>query len=314
MTMAASITDDGEHLSAELAAALRAGPFDRALDLAIRRRGLSLEAVQRRVALRGATVSQATLSYWRRGGRRPDGDRSLRAVRALEDSLGLPRAALERLLTPVRPRSPEDTAAGLANALDLSPAAIESCDGIDLVGNNRLSLMSLHQHVHIGPDRTERLVRTEIVATARVNGVDRWVSFFHPQDGEGHQPTVVGTRCCRPARARTDPDSELLAVELRFDYPLRSGETYVYSFDIGYEGPPPATDYSQYGLRTPARQLVLQVSFDPAQVPVRCYRYYKSPAGLSSIDGELPLGPSMTTHIAIPDAPPGVHGIRWEWE
>ncbi|SES48688.1 hypothetical protein SAMN04487818_12120 [Actinokineospora terrae] len=314
MTMAAPTTDDGEDLSAELAAALRAGPFDRALDLAIRRRGLSLEAVQRRVALRGATVSQATLSYWRRGGRRPDGDRSLRAVRALEDSLGLPRTALERLISPTRHRVAEDTAAGLASALDLTTAAIESCDGIDLAGNTRLALMSLHQHVHIGADRTEQRVRTEVVATARVNGVDRWVCFFHPQDGDGHHPTLRTTECCSPARVRTDPESELLAVELRFDYPLRAGDTYVYAYEIGYDGPPPPTDYAQYGLRTPARQLLIQVSFDRDQPPVRCYRYYKSPSGLSSNDTELPLGPSMTTHIAVPDAPPGVHGIRWEWD
>ncbi len=312
--MAASTTDDGADLSAELAAVLRTGPFDRALDLAIRRRGLSLEAVQRRIALRGATVSQATLSYWRRGGRRPDGDRSLRAVRALEDALGLPRAALERLIAPTRPRSTEDTAAGLATVLDLTPAAIESCDGIDLAGNARLALMSVHEHVHIGPDRTERLVRTEIVATARSNGVDRWVCFFHPQDGAGHEPTLLATESCRPGRLRRDPDSELLAVELAFDYPIRAGDTYVFAYEIGYTGPPPRTDYFQYGLRTPARQLLVQVTFDRTQPPVRCYRYYKSPTTPTPTEAELPLGLSMTTHIATPDAHPGVHGIRWEWE
>lgn len=60
-------------LSRQASAALRSGPFHRALDLTIRDRGLTLDTVHRRLAAHGAAVSLASLSYWRNGHRRPGG-------------------------------------------------------------------------------------------------------------------------------------------------------------------------------------------------------------------------------------------------
>ncbi|MEU5692836.1 helix-turn-helix transcriptional regulator [Actinosynnema sp. NPDC020468] len=306
-------------LPPELAAALRQGSFHDALDLAIRLRGLSLEAVQRRMSARGARVSQATLSYWRRGRRSPEGERSLRAVRALEDCLVLPRDALVRLIGPQRPRGRwighVPGTISLATALELEPTVLTSCDGIDLDGNNRLSIVSLHEHVRIDADRAERSVVSEMVVVSKADGVDRWVLFFHPQDRGDHRPTLVRTEGCRAGRVRTDPGSELLAVELRFDHPLRTGESYVFGYEIGYAGVPPQGDTIQYGLRTPARELLIQVSFDPATVPVRAYRFHRSRTDPDAAQGsELSIGVSATTHICVLDAPPGVHGIVWEWD
>ncbi|GLZ43448.1 helix-turn-helix transcriptional regulator [Actinokineospora sp. NBRC 105648] len=327
MTLAATSADsdqgDESAVPVELVDALRDGPFHHALDVAFRQRGLSLEAVQRRIAGRGAGVSQATLSYWRRGGRRPDGDKSMRAVRALEETLGVPKGALVRLIGQQRPRGRwagdgvGDGAVGLATVLDLAePAAIESCEGIDLEGNGRLALMSVQQHLRVSAERTELSVYMELVVMAKANGVDRWVSFYLPPDGDGHRPVITRTECCRLGRVRMDPETELAAVELPFDYPLRAGETYVFGFEITYAGAPAHAEFIQYGLRTPARQLLVRASFDERATPVRCYRYFKPKLiGDESVrESELPLGPSMTCHIAVLDAPPGVHGIRWEWE
>ncbi|MGK3204132.1 hypothetical protein [Amycolatopsis sp. MEPSY49] len=301
-------TDDTEVVDA-----VREGPFDVAFDLAIRHRGLSLEALQRRMAIRGAQVSLATLSYWRRGRRHPEGPRSLHAVGVAEGCLGLPAAALTSLVTRPRVRRAEPWPGGvsLASALGSEPTELASCDGIDLDGNARLALASVHQRATLGADRTERSVRTELVVTSREDGVDRWVSFFRPQTGGGHQPVLRSARCCRPGRVRRDAASELVALELRFDYPLRAGETYVFDFEFAYDGTPPETSYLQFGVRAPARQIMLQACFDPAAVPVRCYRY----DGEASADRpELPVGPSFTSHIAVLDAQPGVYGMCWEWD
>ncbi|WP_328450464.1 MULTISPECIES: hypothetical protein [unclassified Amycolatopsis] len=307
-----------EGFPAEVTAAVREGPFDVAFDLAIRHRGLSLEALQRRMATRGAQVSLATLSYWRRGRRHPEGQRSLHAVGVAEGCLGLPADALTILAARPRVRRTEPWPGGvsLASALGAEPTELGSCDGIDLDGNARLAIASVHQRATLTADRTEASVRTEMVVTSRDDGVDRWVSFFRPQTGGAHHPVLRSARCCRPGRIRRDPSSELLAVELRFDYPLRAGETYVFDFDFGYDGPPPETSYLQFGIRAPARQLVLQACFDPAAVPVRCYRYHRPRDGSpdTAREPELPVGPSLTGHIAVLDAQPGVYGMVWEWD
>ncbi|MET8850363.1 hypothetical protein [Amycolatopsis sp. NPDC004625] len=301
-----------EAIPAEVAASVREGPFAAAFDLAIRQRGLSLEALQRRMAIRGAQVSLATLSYWRRGRRHPEGRRSLHAVGVAESCLDLPPDALTSLVTRTRVRRAEPWPSGvsLASALGSEPTDLAACDGIDLDGNARLALVSVHQRATLGADRTERSVRTELVVTSQADGVDRWVSFFRPQTGGGHQPVLRATHCCRPGRVRRDPASELVACELRFDYPLRAGETYVFDFEFAYDGEPPETNYLQFGVRAPARQIVLQACFDPAAVPVRCYRY----AGEAAARPELPVGPSGTSHIAVLDARPGVYGMCWEWD
>lgn len=90
--------------AAELAVALRTGPFEHALRLAIRSRGLTLDRLRARLLERGVRTSLASLSNWQRGRCRPERVPSLRAVRELEDILGLPGDSLVALLGPRRPR------------------------------------------------------------------------------------------------------------------------------------------------------------------------------------------------------------------
>lgn len=299
-------------LPCDLLDALREGPFHVALDLAISHRGLSLEAVQRRMTGHGARVSQATLSYWRRGRRQPEGERSLHAVHIIERSLGLPADSLARLIGPHRPRGRTSVRPagplGLDAALDISSDRMNVFEGIDINANMRLSIVSIDQCLHMGPGGREELVTSRIAVTSKVDGADRWVCFFDAKAGVGCAPALRTTHGCRPGRVRVDPDCGLLAVELRFDYRLRAGDSYVFGYDIGYLGTPPCTEMSQYGIRTPVRELLLQVQFRPDAVPVRCYQYNHTR------ESELPLGASLACHHLLLDAQPGVYGIRWEWE
>lgn len=63
--------------------------FDALLRGAIRERGLSLDALQRRLARAGLHVGRSTLSYWQSGRRLPSTAASLDVVRALEPILRL---------------------------------------------------------------------------------------------------------------------------------------------------------------------------------------------------------------------------------
>jgi hypothetical protein len=305
---------------AALAAALRTGPFHRALDEAIDVRRLTLEAVQRRLAAHGSHVSLATLSYWRRGLRRPEGDRSLETIGVLERCLGLPPESLSRLLGPRKPRGRyvggSGDVVGLPAALGIAPAELAALDGVDLGGNTRMGILSVHDRLRVGADRTELTMSTQLVVSSRVDGVDRWVAFLDPRDGPGHRPEIVATQGCRPGRARVEPERDLLAVELEFDRPLAAGDTYVFEYVIGYAGRRPQSDLLQHGVRMTARLMVLQTHFHPDAVPARCYRYFEPGRPHTERPRELavPIGPDATGQVVIPDAAPGIHGMRWEWD
>src|SRR2546423_11318741 len=77
---------------------LHTGPFHDALRAAVGSRGLTLDRLRAHLARRGIPIALSTLSDWQHGKRRPAAEDSLRAVRALEEVLGLHPATLVRLL------------------------------------------------------------------------------------------------------------------------------------------------------------------------------------------------------------------------
>src|SRR5687767_8423801 len=74
-----------------LGQALRSGPFELAMKLAIKERSLSLDRLAHRLAQHGLNISTSTLSNWQNGRSRPERPDSLRALRVLEQALDLPR-------------------------------------------------------------------------------------------------------------------------------------------------------------------------------------------------------------------------------
>ncbi|MFD9892961.1 transcriptional regulator [Amycolatopsis sp. NPDC059027] len=97
--------DRGERTGSELERLLETGPFAEALRAAIRARGLGLDRIRYRLRSRGTSLSLATLSHWQSGRCRPERSESLRALRNLEDILGVPGGSLIRLLGPPRGRA-----------------------------------------------------------------------------------------------------------------------------------------------------------------------------------------------------------------
>ena len=67
-----------------------ANRFPGELRVALHASGLTLEAIQRRLADRGFSIGRSTLSYWQNGRRLPTEAKSLLAVAALEDILKVP--------------------------------------------------------------------------------------------------------------------------------------------------------------------------------------------------------------------------------
>lgn len=74
--------------------------FADALGRAIAERKITLASLQERLTVQGVSVSVATLSYWRSGARRPDGDHSVVTVEAIEIVLELEPNSLTSLMIP----------------------------------------------------------------------------------------------------------------------------------------------------------------------------------------------------------------------
>ncbi|WP_433337401.1 helix-turn-helix domain-containing protein [Spirillospora sp. CA-294931] len=296
---------------------LREHSFDEALRTAIRTRGLSLERLHDRLAERGIRVSLASLSNWQRGQCRPEGTRSLEAVRALEEILGLPGASLVARLGPPRPRGrwgralpdvlPYDQLTSAHDGVGRLLAEIEG------PADERLEWLSCHERFEVGPDRTERAVHTRIVFRALEDGADRHIALHHAE--MGLLPDRHRSSYCRTGRRRSDPEAGLTAMELLFERPLERGETCVVEYEFGYAEAGPPTTFWQRWFQVPLREYVLQVRFDPAALPARVYRIWQPNLSTPASDvQELRVTSWDMVHLAEPDLRPGTHGIRWEWD
>jgi transcriptional regulator with XRE-family HTH domain len=300
-----SVTED------DLLQLLQYGPFNVALHAAIQARGLSLEALRRRLEEQGIAVSLSTLSYWQRGRTRPERADSLRAVRALEMILGLPRHSLLTLLKP----SSERTAGPWLPVEELcpEPGVRDLMDEIGEPGARRLTGLSVHDQYTIGPRRELREVRSRAVFQAQRRGVDRWIAVYHHP--HGILPASRTARGCRFGRVRMDGTSGLIAAELLFDRALGRGETYLLEYGFVFdETGPPVTEEGR-GFRTPQHEFLIEVRFHPSALPARCYRTWRPDAQTALKDAaDLRLSSYHSVHFIEFGVDAGYHGMRWEWE
>ncbi|GHG71331.1 hypothetical protein [Streptomyces griseocarneus] len=312
--MARSSTGAAE---AELAQALRTGPFHLALRTALSARGLALHRVQHRLAQRGVKVGVTSLSYWQQGVRRPRRAESLRAVRMLEEVLDLPAQALTRLLSdPPAGTRPERPAARSYRTLVEEAGAVERLLAeLESPVDGGLHTVCQLERVFIGPHREMRERSSHHVVRAHRDGVDRYVAIHHGD--AGCDPGRVAVRAgenCRVGRVRWHAASGVLVAELLFDTRLRAGETHVfgYGFNDGTGGV--SGEYVR-GFSFAGGQYVLQVRFDDDALPVRCRRFAQSAAGAPRYgQQELTLsGRHRGVHLVEQGVRPGILGIAWDW-
>ncbi|MEV6211094.1 hypothetical protein [Kitasatospora sp. NPDC051914] len=179
----------------------------------------------------------------------------------------------------------------------------------------------LHTVVHIERiriDAQRRLARRDSQHALRAHrdGVDRYLAIH--QGDPGADPGRVVVRAeenCRPGRIRRDRAAELLVAELLLDRRLRAGETHLLRY--GFDDAPTATPSCEYvrGFNAGAGQYVLQVTFDPAALPVRCYRFaVRAPGEPPYEREELTLDGHHSAHHVATGLPPGLLGIGWAWD
>ena len=307
-------------ISRPLETALRNGPFETALQLAIAESGLSLDSLRRRLATDGVAVGLSTLSYWQRGLRRPERAESLRAVRAIEELCGLPPSALVALLGPRRPRGrfargrrcPE---LGFEEVLPVELlAALTEC-AMDVSVNSSYEHVSVHGDRWMRVDRSWSVERIRRIVIPQEPGLDRFVCVNIPDSASESPPSVHPLHGCRQGRVRSDGQTGLQLTELLFDTPLRVGQPYAFDYEYRAGAGTQAVGEYLYGTRQPLRELVLRAHFDEARLPVRCYRVERG-----GYDGEtrelqeLRPGPGGLVQLVSLDREPGFEGFRWEWD
>ncbi|GGM92113.1 hypothetical protein GCM10011609_31800 [Lentzea pudingi] len=276
----------------ELADLLVTGPFADALRVAIQVRGLSLERLQHRLKVRGAPISVTALSYWQSGRRRPERPESMMALAHLEDVLGLPAAALSRLLGPPRPRG---------RSRRREQPARTPWNGSGLV------MTAQHDRVDVAPCGGVRGVRSRQVMRANTANVDRWILC---QETGSAQPALTAVRSCRVGRIARERTNGVLVAEILFDEPISSGETIAIEYELIYPHPTVEhTHFRRFGDRV--HDYVLEVKFQGS--PESCEQFSSGPAGAEMPGGAraAPVDEGGYAHAAALDFGPGLYGMRW---
>jgi hypothetical protein len=284
---------------------LYTGPFHAALRTAIRERGLTLDRLRAHLARRGISVGLSSLSEWQTGHSRPAHPGSRRAVRALEDILGLPPTALLRLLgNGSGPREAISDIAPVAELLDAVPRS-RDCD---------LELISTHHKIVIDAEGRTAVVWTRAAIRALRDGVDRYVARYY--GGGECDPALVRAEPlgnCRLGRFVAHPSAPALVYELVFDQALRAGDTWVFETRLIDPTGGVSTEFA-YGFRYPAEHYLLEVRFHPGALPASTYSF----AQFDLSDGRHPTGnlalsKHHTVHLIASAVDSGVLGIKWDW-
>ena len=211
--------------SAELEQLLRTGPFHLALRSALTVRGLALTRVQHKLAQRGIKVGVTSLSYWQQGARRPQRPESLRAVRALEEVLGLPAQSLHRLLEPEggpRPEAERPVGRSYRSLVAPADALRQLFTELETPADGGLHTVGHHERVRIGPGRELSERESLQVVRAHRDGVDRYIAIHRGDTGcDPSRVTVRAVENCRLGRVRGDAETGVVVAELLFDARLR---------------------------------------------------------------------------------------------
>ena len=288
--------------------------FSRALRAAIEKRGITLERLCDRLRRLETPVSTATLSYWQSGRTRPERPASLEALRNLEAIVGVPSGDLAALLEPPKPRgrvASRPRPAVVGSAFFPEAETVEHLlRGLDLSHDGGLTRLSGHDRIHVGADQSQDVRWTRQVLRAEEHGIDRIVVIHEADFPCGDVPDLRAVRNCRVGRVHADKRQGLVAAELVFPRALARHETILIEHEVTEPSPRPSFVFERR-CRTPVREFLMEVRFDPRALPARCVRY----SVLDGVEKSRPveLDEDRTAHHVVLDFGPGQFGVRWEW-
>lgn len=282
-----------------------AGGFADTLRRAIEQRGLSLDRIHAHLQHRGAPVSVATLSYWKSGRSEPGRRSSLTTLAHLEEVLELRRGELVGVLPPARERARRHRVREL-ESLWSEDSATAVLGRLDTQWDAELDRVMFHDRVRVGADRRTRSVAVRQAMRARCDGPDRRVLLHQQDDPTVPLPRLTALRGARLGRVEREPQGGVIGAELHFCQPLRRGETVILEYEIAWDEGPYEVEYVRR-LRTPLRELLLEVEFHPDARPESVTAFTQEREALVGLDVE------HRATVVHADNTPGSAGLRWAW-
>ncbi|GAB3600192.1 hypothetical protein [Microbacterium tumbae] len=274
-------------------------------------RGMTLSALQRRLADEGNPVSMATLSYWRSGAHQPEGAQSLAAVEAIEDMFGLDRGHLADRIRPAMRggRMPEPRPA-FATA-DIEAEILETAAALGTVP--QAALRDLSVSIVASIDRHGDLDRQTTRALLQATeGVLSEVPFYDLAiPGSDQTKTIIETVGGRVDRSMRHPRGRIVCDVLTLDDPIPAGSTGLIEYTETVPAEHPERRSVWHAVDRPNRQIMIWVHFAAGAEPDWCEEYTE--AGEQEIVRMLPPG-RRSAHTARFGFGPGVIGIRWGYD
>lgn len=282
--------------------------FGEILAGALRERGMTLKALQQRLADSDIRLSVATLSYWSSGRSLPRRADSLRAVGLIEQELELPEGSLAGLLT-TRPSDVRQAFAGRPWTDEV--ATILEDFGLAMPGP--VTTVMQHDLVVVDdPPGTERECIRQLVR-AEIDGLERIPSIHlgsHPGDAVPRITAPHGVTIGRTRDLGTLPGQ---VAELVLPRPLPRGATLW----LGYEVLRPRSTedpcMQECTLGRTADFLVQEVLFT-GPLPRAAGHVFVPTGQTTGVDlVELDPGKPRLCHITR-SASPGRHMMLWCWD
>jgi hypothetical protein len=286
----------------EIPALAGAVSFHDTLRTTIRRRGLTLQGVRKRLADNGYPVGLSTLSDWQHGHARPA---SLETVHALEDLLGLPHRALAELI----PRTDLSERCG---------ALGELLDGLPGARDRTFDVLSRQDRVWVNEAGQTWRIQSQTVLRARRDGVDRHVLRYFADPGTDlRRVDIEATANCTVGEVRGHRDVPVLVAELCFGQRLRAGDTWVLEHRVTDPTGLPSAIYA-HAVRHRVEHYILEIRFHGAAPPLECHAFTQTDLyEPRRPTARLPLTSHHTVHLIGAPLLTGVHGIAWQlplWE
>ncbi len=285
--------------------------FASAFRAAVADNGMSLSALQRRLADGGNPVSMATLSYWRSGSRQPEGVQSIATIEAIEDLFGIDRGHLVDRVRPV----------GRGGRVPV-PKPIFATDDVDLeIAETAAALGTVEQaalrdlSVSLLIETDEQGYITRQTTRALVQSTEGLLSEIPLYDlaipGSGQTKSVIDVIGGRVDRSMRHPGGRIVCDVLALDDPIPAGATGILEYTETVPNEHPDRRVVWHGVDRPNRQVMIWVRFAPGAEPDWCEEY-------AEVDNQesvrmLPAG-RRSAHIARFGFGPGVVGIRWGYD
>lgn len=276
-------------------------------------RGVSLSALQRRLADRGHRVSTGTLSYWRSGQRLPEKPASREAVDEIETLLGLPAGDLRGRIGPSRrpgPPPPHVEDGGSVPEEIGVPEALRAL-GLTDIGREICEVaIQATLDVDAQGQMAQQTLRTLLRATT--HGAQRWYHVVFAEEPVDEPLVLDRAVGVEVGRCYTRAEVGLFLWELLLPRPLEVGETVMIETrtQLGNLGNTDTSYFHHLDRRTP--DTVIWVRFDPGAAPRRCVRT-EQPLDGEPVHTPVPLDGLHAAHVAVRSFGPGRVGLTWEW-